>query len=116
MVYYYINGTVGGNNLPIEPNFGVPGKRLPPRPAWALVKDDKTEQMLNRTEPLWSATIWPMLYFHGSNSCTVVVNPQISGVRLPDNDLDSTAVRVLGLLVTDWVARVLRSSGCFELL
>jgi hypothetical protein len=93
VVYYHTKDAVADNPLPIEPAFGVRAERLPPRPAWALVPDDPTEQMLNRTEPIYNATVWPMLYFHATNSCILVVTPHISGVRLPDKDSDSTAVR-----------------------
>jgi hypothetical protein len=96
-VYYHTKGTISGNPLPIEPAFGVPAKLLPQRPAWASVPTDPTEQKLNRTEPIYKATVWPMLYFHGGPSCNLVLTPRISGVQLPGSPLDLSVVRELNL-------------------
>jgi hypothetical protein len=97
VVYHHVGkGTLADKPLAINPDFGVPAKQLPPRPAWDLVLKDPTEKLLNRTEPLWNVTTWPMLYFNGGPSCNVVMTPNISGIRLPDNFADTTAVRGLG--------------------
>lgn len=99
VVYYNSTGTLedGVSSMDglIKPPFGVLSGQLPnPRAAWNSALFNKTEPQLNRTEVLWNATNWPMLYFYGGRSCHVLLPaPFIKGVQLPNQDGEGSQVR-----------------------
>lgn len=102
LVVYY-NGTgpfPSSSNLAglLRPPFGVPAKSLPsPVPPWESAAFNETETAINRTEVIYKATKWPVVFFHGGPSCHLLLaSPRIHHIqpgRRPQS-LDATAVRV----------------------
>jgi hypothetical protein len=80
LVVYYNTTKVPGLPRPV----GVPSAAFPPPPSFPIAtRKAAGEAALNRTEPQFNATLFPLLYFHGGAGCKLRFRlPIISGVNL----------------------------------
>jgi len=89
----YYNSTV--TTLQSKRQFGIPTYALPKldRADLRSAAVNASEQILNRTEPIYNAIMWPLMYFFGGPSCHVLLDsPVIRGVRLPMQPNEATQV------------------------
>jgi hypothetical protein len=91
MLYYnstgmFEDGTTNMSEL-IKPPFEIPADQLPDHVApWGTAEFNATEGPLNRTEPVYNATLRPMLFFFGGPTCHVVLTkPKIAGCQLKES-------------------------------
>lgn len=104
LLYYnstgmFEDGTTNMSGL-IKPPFGIPAGQLPDPVAPYYTADfNATEVPLNRTEPVYNATLRPMLFFFGGPTCHVVLNnPKIAGCQLKESVGADQAVVSVGLM------------------
>lgn len=93
---YYNTTKVPGLPRPV----GAPSAAFPPPPSFPIEPlKAATEAALNRTEPQFNATLFPLLYFHGGVGCSLRLrSPTVKGVNLGvAPEPNPTAVSAKGL-------------------